>query len=55
MKRKDGKRGENKLNAALQQGGPAGGDTSYDVSSHFIHRRIVNKTILTWGRDRVPN
>ncbi len=33
-------------NAAIH-GGPAGGDTSYDVSPLSIYRRIVIKTILT--------
>jgi hypothetical protein len=48
MKRKDGKHGANQnlWNAAIR-GGLAGGDTSHEVSPHFIYRDIVNKTIPT--------
>ncbi len=32
---------------AAKRGGPAGGDTSFDVSPHSMYRRIVIKTIPT--------
>ncbi len=34
-------------NAAID-GGPAGGNTSYDESLHFLYRRIVVWSVLTW-------
>jgi hypothetical protein len=40
---------KSKISRCGDKGGPACGNTSFDVLPHFVHRRILIKSIPTWG------